>query len=100
MIYLLGVPRTHCRLDLPKAIAHKQSSVDQHSVGWAIDLKVAKEDVGTEEREDLVDTIVRLAFGSDVHGRGIRRQSGQSVGRTTSASPQRQDREVPYSIVR
>lgn len=100
MRYLLSVPRTHCRLDLPKAIAHEKSSINQHSVGRTIDLKVPEEDVGTEKREDLVDTIVRLAFGSDVHVGGIGRQSGQSVGGTASTSTQRQDRKISYWIVR
>lgn len=98
-MYLLSVPRAHRRLDLPQAIAHEQGSVDQHAIGRAVDFEVAEQDVGTEEGEDLVDAIVGLAVGSDVHARGVRGKGGQGVCGATSASAQRQNREVPYTEI-
>lgn len=98
-MYLLGVPRTHGRLDFPQAIADEQGSVNKHAIGRTIDLEVAEEDIGTEKGEDLVDAIVGLAVGSDVHVRSIGGKSGQGICGTASASAQRQDREVPYTII-
>lgn len=99
-MYLLGVPRTHRWLDLPEAIADEQGSVNKHAIGGAVDLKVAEEDIGTEKGEDLVDAIVGLAVGSGVHVRSIGRKRGQGVCGPASASTQRQDREVAYTIIR
>lgn len=99
VIYLLGVPRTHSRLDLSKAIADEQGSINKHAIGRAIDLEVAEEDIGTEKGEDLVDAIVGFAVGSDVHVRSIGGKGGQGVCGTASASAQRQDREVAYTII-
>lgn len=98
-MYLLSLPRTHRRLDLPQAIAHEQGSVDQHAIGRTVDFEVAEQDVGTEEGEDLVDAIIGLAVGSDVHAGGVRGKGGQGVCGTTSPSAQRQDREVPYTKI-
>lgn len=98
-MYLLGVPRTHSRLDLPEAVADEEGSVNQHAIGRTINLEVAKEDIGTEKGEDLVDAIVGLAFGCDIHVRSIGWKSGQSVCGTASSSAQRQNREVPYTVI-
>jgi len=94
-IYLLCITSTHRRLDLPEAFADEQGSVDKHAVGGTVDLKVAEQHTGTEEGQDLIDTIVGLVVGRDVDVGGIRGQRGQSVCGTPGASAQRQDREVP-----
>lgn len=99
-VYLLCVPRTHGRLDLPEAIADEQCPVNKHAIGRSIDLEIAEEDIGAEKGEDLVDTIVGLVVGRDVQVRSIGWKRGQSVCGTASASSQRQNREVPCNIVR
>lgn len=58
MTYLFSFAGIHCRLDLPETLANKQGSVNEHAVGGAIDLEVAEKDIGTEQRQDLVDTII------------------------------------------
>lgn len=98
-MYLLGVPRTHSRLDFPEAIADEQGPVNKHTIGRAIDLEVAEQDIGTEEGDDLVNTIVGLAVGSDIHIRGIGGKGWQGVCGAASTSAQGQDREVPYTQV-
>ena len=85
-IYLLRIASAHCRLDLPEALADKQGSIDKHAVGRPVDLKIAEQNIGTEEGQDLVDAIVGLAVGGDVDIEGIGGQGGQSVCGTTSAS--------------
>lgn len=49
-IYLLRITGIHSWLDLPEAVANKQSSINEHAVRGAIDLEVAEQDIGTEER--------------------------------------------------
>ena len=55
----LGV---HVRLDLGQTIRHEQDAIDQHPVRGALDLEVAEERVRPEQRQDLVQAVVRLAI--------------------------------------
>lgn len=45
---LLGITGVHCWLDLAQTFADKQSTVNEHAVGGAIDFKIAEQDVRTE----------------------------------------------------
>jgi hypothetical protein len=47
--YLLSIPLPNTRLYFRQYLAHKQDTIDQHTIGRALDLKVAKESVGAEE---------------------------------------------------
>lgn len=93
--YLLCVTSTHCWFDLSKALADEQGSVDEHAVGRSVDLEVAKEYIGPEERQDLVHAVVGLAVRGNINIRGVCGECGQGVSGTTCASAQRQDWEVP-----
>jgi hypothetical protein len=66
-IYLLGLPGIHRRLDLAETLADEEGSINEHAIGGAIDLKVAEQDICSEEGQDLVDTVVGLALRGDVH---------------------------------
>lgn len=46
--------------DLAEALADEEDAVDEQAVGGALDLEVAEEGVGAEEREHLVEDVVRL----------------------------------------
>lgn len=67
---ITNVPRAHVRLDLDKAFANPQNSIDQQAVGGTLDLEVAEEGVCAEEAEDLVQGIVGLGVrvGREVSG--------------------------------
>lgn len=43
--------------DAAEAVADKEDEVDQRAVGGALDLKVAKERVGAEERQGFIDDV-------------------------------------------
>jgi hypothetical protein len=73
---LLRVASTHCRLDLPKALADEQGPIDKHAVGRAVDLEVTEQDIGAKEGQDLVDAIVGFAVGGNIDIESIRGQGG------------------------
>jgi len=56
--HLLRITGIHCWLDLSEALADKQSSVNEHAVGGAIDFEIAEQDIRAEQRQDLIDAIV------------------------------------------
>lgn len=51
------------RADLGQTIADKPDSIDEQTIGGALNLKVSEECVGTEEGEDLVKDIVAVTVG-------------------------------------
>lgn len=64
-VYLASLKSGHVRPDLPETLADKQGAVDEHTVGGAVDLEVPEQDIGAEEGQDLVYTVVRLAVDGD-----------------------------------
>lgn len=66
IVYLLSIPRRHSRLNLSQTLTQKQYTINQHAVRGTLDLKVAKEHIGAEKGEDLVDAVVGFAIGVDV----------------------------------
>lgn len=92
--YLLCLPRCHRRLHLPQTLADKQRSVDKHAVRGAIDLEVAEEHVGAEERENLVDAVIRLTVCGDVDVEGVRGERGEGVCGAAGAGAEGEDGEV------
>jgi len=64
VLHLLGrLAQGRVWLDLGQAVRHEPDAVDQQAVGGALDLKVAEEGVCAEEREHLVEYVVRLGVG-------------------------------------
>jgi len=57
--------------DLGKTLADVEDAVDKQAVGRALDLEVAEEGVGAEQRQYLVEDVVRLGVRV---GRLVRRQ--------------------------
>lgn len=92
--HLLCLSGCHARLHLAQALADEQDTIDQHAVGGPLDLEVAEECIGTEKREDLIDTVVRLAIGVniDVGRRG--RKRGESVCGAACAGAEGEEREI------
>lgn len=52
------------RAQFCQAIRHEQNKDDESTIGRALDLEVAKEGVGTEQVESLVDNVGRVGIGS------------------------------------
>lgn len=55
---LLGGLGVHVRLHFAQTVGDEQDAVDQHAVRGSLDLKVAEERVGAEQRERLVQAVV------------------------------------------
>ena len=70
-VYLLRIPGSHRRLDLAETLADEERSINKHPIGRAVDLKVAEQHVGPEERQDLIDAIVGLVLGGHINVGGI-----------------------------
>jgi len=66
------------------------------AVGGALDLEVAEEDVGAEEREGFVEDVVRLRLRVDFERVGASWQGGESVGWAAGFGAERQEREVAW----
>lgn len=66
LAYLLSIAHAHGWLDPPQTLRDPQDSIDQHAVGGALDLKVAEESVCAEQRQRLVQDVVRFAVRVDV----------------------------------
>lgn len=94
--YLLSFAGVHCRLHLSEALADKESSINEHAVGRAVNLEIAEQDIGTEERQDLVNTVVGLIVRGNVDVGSIWGKRRQGVSGTTSASTEGQNWEVSY----
>ena len=46
--------------DLGETIGNEEDEYDEEAIGWALNLEVAEERVGTEEVEGLIDDISRV----------------------------------------
>lgn len=90
-------PRVGARLDLAQAVADEPDAVHEQAVRGALDLKVAEEGVGAEQRQHLVEYVVRVAVrvGRLVGGerRGGRREG---VGGAAGLGAQGEEGEVAY----
>lgn len=95
-IYLLCIPSRRVGFDLPQTFADKQRPVDKHTVRGSINFEVAEEDIGPEQRENLIDAVVRLAVGGHIDIKGTRRERGECVCGAARASPEREDGEVSW----
>lgn len=91
---LLGGLGVHVRLHFGQAVGDEQDAVDQHAVRGTLDLKVAEERVGAEQREGLVETVVRLRVGVHVEGVGARGQLGERECWAASLGAQWEEGEV------
>jgi len=92
---LAGLARASARLDLAQAVADEPDAVDQQPVGRPLDLKVAEEGVGAEEREHLVQDVVRLGVGVGRLVRGQRRVGeGEGVDGPADLGAEGEEREV------
>lgn len=94
--YLFCFPSIHRRLDLGETFANEEGSVDEHAVGGAVDFKVAKQNIGAKQRQDLIDAIVGLALGGDVKVGGVGGERREGVCGATSASSERENGEVSW----
>lgn len=90
---LLRIASSHRRLHLAQALGDEQRSIDEHTVGGAVDLEVAEQNIGPEERQDLVDTVVGLAVGGHF-GIGVRRERREGVCGAASAGAEGEDGEI------
>lgn len=97
---LLGGFGVHVRLDLGQTVGDEQDAVDQHAVCGALDLKVAEERVGPEQRQDLVQTVVRLRVRVHVQCVRARRQRWQRECRPACFRAQWEEREVSCACER
>ena len=90
---LLSLTETRLGLDLSQAVADEPDTVDEQAVGRALDLKVAEERVGAEEREDLVEDVVALVVwvGRLVGGE---RDGREGVGGAAGLGAKGEEREV------
>lgn len=52
--HLLSLSPGHARLDLAQYVAHIEDAIDEHAIGWSLDLEIAEECVGTEESQDFI----------------------------------------------
>jgi len=95
---LFGGARVHRGLHLGQAVGHKEDAIYQHAVGGALDLKVPEESVGAEEREDLVQAVVRFRVRVDVEGVRAGGQLGQRVCWTSSLGAQWEEWEIAYDL--
>lgn len=92
---LLGVADGGAGLDLGETVAEEPDAVDEQAVGGALDLKVAEEGVGAEQREDLVEDVVALRVRVRALGGGQGRvRDGKGVGRAADLGAEGQQGEV------
>lgn len=90
----LGVLR---RFYSRQAVGEEEDAVDQVAVGGALDLEVAEEDVGAEEREGFVEDVVRLRLRVDFERVRASWERGESVGWAAGFGAQGQQREVAWA---
>ena len=83
------------RSDLGQTVADEPDAVDEQPVGVALDLEVAEEGVGAEEREHLVQDVVAVRVGVGRLARGEGRvREGERVDGAADLGAQREEREV------
>lgn len=95
---LLSFTGRHVRLDFPQTLADEQDAVDEHTISRAVDFKVAKQHIGTEEGDDLVDAVVGLIVRGHVGVGDVGGERGEGVCGAARASPERKDGEVACQV--
>lgn len=94
--HLLRLTISHRRFNPSQTFANKQDAIDQQSIGWTLDLEVAKESIGAEQCEDLVECIVALALRIDVEIGCSLWKWWERISGSTSTGAKREEGEVAW----
>jgi hypothetical protein len=93
-LYLFSIPLAHSRLDLAQTLRDPQDTIDQHTVRRPLDLEIAEQRVGPEQRERLVQNVVAFAVRVHVELTHARRQRRKRVRRSAGLGAESGEAEV------